>query len=325
MKQAGEIDVRARLNSTLRRLAGFSVAVAAGGWLSQHLRSPAVASWQSSELPIERIGRLSCRIGGSGPGSALLLHGLVATGDVFGRSPDALATDHRVAGPDLAGFGRSLDEESVAFESSDHLDALSEVVEHLDGPTPLAIGAHSMGSALALRLAATHPRRVQRVVCIGAPIWPSPEAARHAIGAMGPMARSLLIDEQIPAALCSFNCSHRTLSGWIAAAVAPRWPVPVARQASLHTWPAYRLTLTQQVIETPWIELLEQLDDQGVRIDLVWGSADRVGDTEFVESATARLDGVRIHRIEGADHTLVAAQPFLLPQLLAAEASATSS
>lgn len=144
-------------------------------------------------------------------------------------------------------------------------------------------------------------------------------AAREAIGAMGPMAHSLFIDERIAKSACRFNCSHRTLSGWIAAATAPRWPVQVARQASLHTWPAYRLTLTEQVIETPWIDLLEELDDRGIHTELIWGTEDHIGDPDFVKSATAHLDSVRVSRVEGADHTLVASQPFLLPHLLCSD------
>ncbi|MCZ7628855.1 MAG: hypothetical protein M5U19_07225 [Microthrixaceae bacterium] len=98
-------------------ITGLSVAAATGGWVARLLRSPAVRAWEQSELPIRQIGRLSCKLGGTGPGTALLLHGLVATGDVFGRSPDILAVDHEVAVPDLAGFGRSLDEGSSAPRS----------------------------------------------------------------------------------------------------------------------------------------------------------------------------------------------------------------
>lgn len=285
-------------------------------WSIVHWRSPAVRNWRQSTLPLRRIGRLTTRIGGSGTTAVLLLHGLVATGDVFATTPDALAVDHRVAVPDLLGFGRSVDETATAFATVDHLAAIDAVVEELGDQPPLAIGAHSMGSGLALRYAAAHPSRVHKVVCIGAPIWRSPEAARAAISAAGPMARAFLLDERVAERLCRFNCAHRSLSGLIAAAVAPRWPVPVARQASLHTWSAYQQAITDQVIEVDWKALLGRLDDAGIQVSLLWGAEDLIGDVEYARELTAHFANLEVVRIARADHTLPSSQPDLLVRAL---------
>ena len=285
-------------------------------WTILHRRSAAVRNWRESTLPFRRIGRLRTRIGGSGPTAVLLLHGLVATGDVFATAPDALAVEHRVAVPDLLGFGRSLDETSTEFATVDHIAAIDAVVEALDVERPLAFGAHSMGSGLAMRYAAAHPGRVHKVVCIGAPIWRSPEAARDAISAAGPLARAFLLDERVAKRLCQFNCAHRTLSGLMAATTSPRWPVPVARQASLHTWSAYYQAVTDQVIEIDWEALLERLNDAGTRVSLVWGAEDPIGDVEYALELTAHFANLEIVRITGADHALPSAQPDLLVRAL---------
>lgn len=79
--------------SRLGRAAAGAGAGAAAAWTIAHHRSPAVRNWRPSRLPGERVGRLWCRSGGTGETGALLQHGLVATGDVFGDTADALATE----------------------------------------------------------------------------------------------------------------------------------------------------------------------------------------------------------------------------------------
>lgn len=299
----------------MRPVAG-SVLALAGCWAVIHARSPAVQSWQPPTLELRRHGGLAYRVAGppdAGVG-VVLLHGLVATGDVFGAAPGRLARRHRVVVPDLLGFGRSLDEARHDFSTAAHLDALDEVIGREFAGKRLHIGAHSMGSALALRWAARHTSLVDRVVCVGAPAWPDPATARRSLGRLGPMGRALLLDHRAARAVCEFNCRHRALAGVISAAVAPRWPVPIARQASLHTWPAYIQALEEQIIACPWDELLGRLAPAAVDIRFVHGNRDSIGDTRFLE-ALAATHRTRLTFVDG-DHTLPAANPGLLTELL---------
>lgn len=173
-----------------------------------------------------------------------------------------------------------------------------------------------MGSTLALRWATRHLATVRRIVCMGAPMWPSRGHALDALGAAGPMARALLHDEGLARKLCELSCAHRTLAGWAAAAIAPRWPVPIARQASLHTWEAYEQAIQQQVLHDDWLHLLQGLDRARLPVTLVWGENDPIGDADYAEQVTADLAHVEVVRIAGEDHTLPAARPDLLPALL---------
>ena len=125
-----------------------------------------------------------------------------------------------------------------------------------------------------------------------------------------------MVDERIARPLCWFNCRHRTLSGWVAAAVAPRWPIALARQASLHTWAAYRSTIRDQVVEVPWTDLLEQVDAARIEARLVWGQTDPVGDPAFAKAVTASMANVTVVEIPGADHKMPAAAPQLIVELL---------
>ncbi len=288
-------------------------AAVAAAWTIAQRRSPAVRGWQPSTLPHARTDRLAYRYGGP-DGSAstvLFLHGMVATGDVFGTTPDWLARSNRVLVPDLLGFGRSLDEARNDFSTDAHLDALDELLDQAAPTGPIAIGAHSMGSAIALRLAAHHPDRVDRVACIGAPIWPTPDAARNSLGRLGAMSRALLFDEAVARRICHFNCEHRTLASYLSAIAAPRWPIPIARQASLHTWPAYIQTLTDQIIECPWNQLIGDLGTAGTPVTLIRGSRDPIGDAEHIAALADNHANVTTRAVDG-DHTLPAARPTLL-------------
>lgn len=218
--------------------------------------------------------------------------------------------------PDLLGFGRSLDESATDFDAAAHVDALDEVID-AEAPTGrVHIGAHSMGSAVALRWAAEHPERVERIVCIGAPIWPDQRAARKAIGAAGPMARALVLDTSFARALCRFNCRYRGLAGLVAAAVAPRWPAAIARQASLHTWEAYTSAIDEFVFSMQWGYALAELSAAGVEVHLIWGAEDPVGDRTFTADLASGLPGVSTEIVPDADHSLPAARPSLLPDHL---------
>ena len=283
-----------------------ATAIAAAGptaWALQHARSPAVNRWVPSSLPGQRFGPLFARSAGDGDRAIVLLHGLISSGDIFGETYDQLARSTRLVIPDLLGFGRSLDEAQTSFSIEDHLDALDLLAEQTGiFERRITIGAHSMGSALALRWAHRHAEQVDRVVCWGAPIYSSPEAARASISG-STMARLFALDTRWAEAACAISCRHRTFAGWLAAAIEPSLPTPITRAASLHTWPAYRDAINELIIETDWAQLLTQLEP-GPQTDLFWGTHDRVGDHELARTIATPTANTTTTMIRGADHHL---------------------
>ncbi|MFA9565202.1 MAG: alpha/beta fold hydrolase [Acidimicrobiales bacterium] len=216
----------------------------------------------------------------------MLLHGLVATGDIFGRDFDTPA-DSVVVVPDLLGFGRSLDETRTDFEPEAHLDALDQMLIDLDlADRPLVIGAHSMGAALALRWAARRGAGVERIVCWGAPVYADADAVDEALVSTGVMARLFAADTRWARRACEWNCRHRTAAGWLAAALAPSMPVTIARAASLHSWPAYRDSMAHLVGDTDWRDLAARVTGTGTSLQFVWGEADRIGDRRYLQEST---------------------------------------
>ena len=295
-----------------------ALAAAPAFWMVRHNRSAAVAAWTPPQLGggHKRDGSLYARIAGDGDEAFVLLHGLVSTGDVFGAAYNQLASMRRLVVPDLLGFGRSIDETGDTFSAETHRDALDELADRSGlFSRRWTLGAHSMGSALALRWAARHPERVERVVCWGAPIYPSPDAARAQISGSA-MTRLFVLDTKWAERACAISCRHRTIAGWATAIAEPRLPIPVARSVSQHTWPAYRDAMRDLVINTDWRQLLEQLEDNSTMIELFWGSNDKVGDPDHARTLTGTQSVVKI--IDGADHHL----PMTHPEICRSQLSA---
>lgn len=304
---------------TRTALTAATVGAAPAFWMARHALSPAVRTWTPPSLATDTTGPLFARVGGDGERAVVLLHGLVSSGDVFGAAYDELATTHRLVVPDLLGFGRSMDTNRSAFSIDDHLDALDQLADRTGlFERRWTIGAHSMGSSLALRWAARHAQRVDQIVCWGAPIYPSPDAALARISGSA-MARLFVLDTGWAEAVCAVSCRHRSAAGWLTAAFEPTLPVHIARSVALHTWPAYRDAMRHFVIDADWKDHLARLDDANTTVELVWGTDDKVGDSDFASTLTSATVNSTVKLIPDANHHLPLTHPELCRKQLSLE------
>lgn len=285
------------------------------GWQIVHRTAPLVRAWTPSLLPRRMAGPLSVRdsgpVGGSPPRALVLLHGIGATGDYFGGLYDQAAVHSRVVIVDLLGFGESLDEDRSSFSVDDHVQAVDDVVSQLDlAGARITIAAHSMGSAVALTWAQRHADRVERVVLWGPPVYADEHAASQIRSEYGPMARVLMADSRWAEWACAANCRNRTVSGWAMAALAPHWPTEVSRQASRHTWEAYRGSMASLVLEFDWTTVLPTL----APLTIFRGDDDQIGDRGYLDGLVADAE---IVDVAGADHHVAILRPDLLLDRLA--------
>jgi pimeloyl-ACP methyl ester carboxylesterase len=141
-------------------------------------------------------------MGNRGGQPVVFLHGGLADHRAALLNAAPLTAAYRVILPDLRGSGRSVYRESLSWQAL--ADDLVALLDHL-GITAAAIGGSSMGSAVALRFALSHPQRVRGLILVSA-VYPgtdrglsqAQQAAMHAIGEAGQTALEQGLDALIP-------------------------------------------------------------------------------------------------------------------------------
>jgi len=294
------------------------VLVMVSRWLIVRRRSTFVETWQPAGRPGlvdgRMFGPLLVRMAGTGDSVFVLLHGLGATGGVWGAGVEPLADRGVLFVPDLLGWGGSLDTSRTSYTLDDHLDALDQAMEAsgLAGRR-MVIGGHSMGGMLAVRFAERHLDRVDRVVTWGAPMHN--DIARR-IAEMGAIPRLFMMDAKPAQLACRVMCRYRGAAARMAVAARPDIPGAVAAVSVEHSWPSYRGGLRALVIDNEWHRALVALATAGVSMELQWGTEDEIGNPDEVEALMVDMESVKVVRVEGHDHHL----PFVATETAVVEA-----
>ena len=272
-------------------------------WVRLHRRSPAVRAWRPGAGDRSRGGPLSVRVHGQGTRTFVLLHGITASGDIFGADWDTLGGHGAVLVPDLLGFACSMEQPREEFGVEAHVEALEEMLAALSpGDAPVTLVGHSMGALVALHWAAAQ-RRVDSVTLFCAPLYMSPDEADSRINGLGALERLLALQTPLSEAACHWMCRHRWLAQWLVVALQPRWPVPIARTGVRHTWASYLGAMNGVIRCGAWLEPLARLPGTGVPVVLVDGGRDAVPVPGRADEL-ARKMGVEAILVTDADHEL---------------------
>ncbi len=102
----------------------------------------------------------------------VLLHGIPTWSYLWRGVAPALAEDHRVLAPDLAGYGYSSNYDGFDRSIRAQEQVVDAVLEHLDSDEAVLV-AHDVGGGVALRYAAHHPDRVAGLVVSNAVCYDS--------------------------------------------------------------------------------------------------------------------------------------------------------
>lgn len=113
--------------------------------------------------------------GGSPPVWAINLHGFFAGGGMYWRESARLAETlgWRIITPSLPGFGGSDPLEWGHVSMADLAEQITAIVDHV-GAGPAVVLGHSMGGAVAVQYAATHPELTLGIIYrdgVGTPAW----------------------------------------------------------------------------------------------------------------------------------------------------------
>ena len=98
----------------------------------------------------------------------VLLHGGLASGEMFGTIIPALAKDHQVVMPDLQGHGRTADIDRP-IDIRLMADDIAALIDHLGLDKPDVVG-YSLGGGVAFFTAVKHPDKVDKLVIASAHI-----------------------------------------------------------------------------------------------------------------------------------------------------------
>jgi len=126
--------------------------------------------WQRKELSlcgirVSILDRPAAAPVGAEKPAILLLHGLVAEGETFRKLVELLPPDRRLIALDLPGAGYSERPLQADVSFAGLANVVLEAISTLELRQPILLG-HSHGGAVALRLAASHPRLLSGLILL---------------------------------------------------------------------------------------------------------------------------------------------------------------
>ena len=250
-------------------------------------------------------GALHARTLGDGTAGVLLLHGLGGSNAYWGAAYDTLAESGRLIVPDLLGFGSS-PRPSTGYTATDHVRALTALLDELAVAGPIVVGAHSFGCLVALALAEQRPDLVAGVVGFCPPLYPDEATARERIASLGWLERQLASDGPWAEITCRWVCKHRGAAAVVASLVRPGLPDVIRRDGVQHSWASYSQSFRQVLASAEagrWLATIH------VPVELVAGTEDPVTDLTYLQQMAENLPHVTLAIRPGADHDLPLTNP----------------
>ncbi len=112
---------------------------------------------------------------GSGP-VIVLLHGINADAADWRKVIDTIGTGYRCIALDLLGFGESPKPLDLDYTADDHTEAIDATLQSLGIHERFLLVGYSLGGDIAIRYAATYPRKIRRLFLLSTPFYlPSEE------------------------------------------------------------------------------------------------------------------------------------------------------
>lgn len=295
---------RRAAGSTLRALfVASALALAAGG--SVMIAGPALAQGAPTD-PTFLSDRLSVEVLGHGP-DVIFIPGFASSREVWRAQAERLATTHRVHLVQLAGFAAQPWSHGDGPFLQPAIDGLAAYVHQSGVERPAVIG-HSMGGLIALMLAQQHPDLVDRVMSVDSlPFFSALYGPTTTAETMRPLA-----DQAVAMMLNADPDSFRAGQAMGAAGMA-RDP---ATQAAMVEWAVAsdRQALASAMREVMTTDVRPQLATVTVPVWTVYAADEDGGAPAAMADAMwmreyAGLPGVRLVRVDGSRHFIMADQP----------------
>ena len=227
---------------------------------------------------------------GEGP-VVILIHGIASSSVTFQELVPRLADTHRVIALDILGFGASPSPLGARYTIGEHASALHATIRSLRLRAPFVLVGHSLGSLIAARYTAEHPKGVAKLVLVSPPVYLEPSA-------FGVSRDRAAMDLYMKAYLYLRNNKQFTMRA--AKGLDRISPIRNLLDVSEKNWNAFTLSL-QNAIESQ--TTISDVARVRVPVEVVYGTLDPFlmpGGIRILET----MRHVTVHRIDGGDHVI---------------------
>jgi pimeloyl-ACP methyl ester carboxylesterase len=239
-----------------------------------------------------------------GTGAPLvLLHGLGATQQIWSLVVSALATERRVITLDLPGFGASAPVGN-GFDLTSVAERVARALAAQRVRAPYDLVGHSLGGAVALTLAATRPRLINRLVLVAPAGLQRPMHVPPLL--LGAGAEGLLAARRRLAALTDLWWGRRLLLAFAADDGARLSP---AQARMMIEASAAARRISPAMVAIAQADLRPLLDANRVPLGLLWGARDRAVPPELARQIVAARPDAELEVIDRAGHVPMMERP----------------
>jgi pimeloyl-ACP methyl ester carboxylesterase len=224
--------------------------------------------------------------GHPGKPAVILLHGIAASSDDWGKLVPLLTPKYQCITIDLLGFAKSPKPQWARYTMEDHVRSIAHTVSalHIDGKFIL-IG-HSLGSLLATRYARKHTRQIEWLVLLSPPVYPP-------LASIGK--RSAYYRTNWLLKLYRFLRTHPRMTPANMRRLSYIIPLPRSITTYPETWVSFHRSL-ESCIEQQTIE--RDIRDTKVPIDIFYGTLDALVVGHNVHKLAKQKD-VQVHMFRG--------------------------
>lgn len=227
---------------------------------------------------------------GEGP-VVVLVHGIASSSVTFQELVPRLVGSHRVVAVDILGFGESPSPVGAQYTIDEHARALHSTIDSLRLSAPFVLVGHSLGSLIAARYTAEHPREVAKLVLVSPPVYLEPAA-------FGVPRERAAMDLYMKAYL--YLRSNKQFTMRAAKGLDRISPIRNLLDVTEANWNAFTLSL-QNAIESQ--TTVSDVSRVRVPVDVVYGTLDPFlmpGGIRILES----MRHVTVHRVDAGDHVI---------------------
>lgn len=232
----------------------------------------------------------------------VLLHGIAASGEDWGKLIPLLTPRYRCISIDLLGFGKSPKPDSAQYDMDQHLSAIHRAIRSLHVGTPFILVGHSLGSLLATRYTRQHPREVRRLLLLSPPVYPPLSSITGKVA---------LRRTDILMRIYRTLRTHPRMTPENVRRISRISVLPPSIAKHPETWVPFKRSL-ERCIEQQTIE--QDITAVRVPIDIFYGTLDTVVVGQNVQNLASKA-GVEVHAFRG-NHALSRHYASIVSKLL---------